>query len=233
MSSAQLATPVRTATTRLATGASRHPPAVVVSAGRMQKTVKVRMINQTWNKKLRKYFTAQTTALVHDPTSAVRAGDIIQMASSRHSKHVRHIVANIVSPFGESLDQRAGKVLSPEERLQIRDEKRQKKVERRASRGVESAVQEAVQRGWHVPSELLAAAQEARAVDGRQSSPREHTTSVKTSEDAGKGGKTVARGLEKGRQNEAGLEDAVVGKVAEDVSRLRLEEESGRKVDNA
>ncbi|KAJ9648876.1 hypothetical protein H2199_000789 [Coniosporium tulheliwenetii] len=91
----------------MASVTSRKLNGVVVSAGKMQKTVKVRIAAQEWNKHIRKHLPAPYTVLVSDPSSSVREGDIISLASGwRASKTVRHVVTSIIAPFGPPLDQR-------------------------------------------------------------------------------------------------------------------------------
>jgi len=109
--------------------------AVVTSAGLMQKTVKVRIGTQKWNKKVRKYFNHHTFLLVHDPRSSLRTGDIIEISPGwRISRHVRHVVNRIIAPFGEPVEARPA-VLSEVERLEERRRKKEEKDRRRGKLG--------------------------------------------------------------------------------------------------
>ncbi|KAI9870534.1 MAG: hypothetical protein M1830_004121, partial [Pleopsidium flavum] len=80
------------------------------------------------------YFPSHETHLVHDPRSSLRTGDIVRIVPGwRVSKHVRHVVAEIVAPFGPRVDERP-RVLSEEEREEERRVKREAKVRRREGR---------------------------------------------------------------------------------------------------
>lgn len=120
---------------------------VVVSAGKMPKIVKVRMVKREYNSYLRKNYYLPKHFLVHDPTQSVYEGDIITIAQEPHSRRCSHVVDTIVAAFSKPLDERPP-LLSAEQRAQIRDEKRKPKVERRAVRGIKSAIEEAKRRGW-------------------------------------------------------------------------------------
>ncbi|KAI9698099.1 MAG: hypothetical protein M1820_007607 [Bogoriella megaspora] len=113
---------------------SRDYTGVVVSAGKMQKTVKVRIVKQQWNAHIRKHFHRPIHYLTHDPASSVREGDIIKFQSGyRCSKHVRHVVTQIIAPFGPSLDARPPVPSLAE--LQIEeDAKKERKEERKKLR---------------------------------------------------------------------------------------------------
>jgi len=116
--------------------------AVVLTAGLMQKTVKVRVGAQKWNKHVRKYFNHPKTMLVHDPRSSLRAGDIIEISAGwRVSRTVRHVVSRIVAPFGEPINARPP-VMSEVERLEERREKREEKNIRRGKIVPEAKVEE-------------------------------------------------------------------------------------------
>ncbi|KFY24108.1 hypothetical protein V493_05432 [Pseudogymnoascus sp. VKM F-4281 (FW-2241)] len=121
---------------------SRVINAVVLTAGLMEKTVKVRVGGQKWNKHVRKYFNHPKTYLVHDPRSSLRAGDIIEISSGwRVSKSVRHVVSRIVAPFGEPIEARPS-VMTEVERLEERRKKKEAKDLRRAKVGTEEEIKE-------------------------------------------------------------------------------------------
>jgi len=113
------------------TAATRQINAVVVSAGLMEKTVKVRIGTQKWNNHIRKKFNNTTHLLVHDPRSSLRIGDIISISPGwRVSKHVHHVVSSIVAPFGEPIEARAP-VPTEEERIAERVARQKEKDLRR------------------------------------------------------------------------------------------------------
>ncbi|KAF8866273.1 nucleic acid-binding protein, partial [Acephala macrosclerotiorum] len=129
-------------TQKLAASASRQINAVVVSAGLMEKTVKVRIGQQKWNAHIRKHFNRTSHLLVHDPASSLRIGDIISISPGwRASKHVHHVVNSILAPFGDPIEARP-KVPSEEERLAMREAKRAAKEERRRLARIGERVEE-------------------------------------------------------------------------------------------
>ncbi|KAF3194168.1 hypothetical protein TWF225_008330 [Orbilia oligospora] len=109
---------------------------VVVSAGKMPKMIKVRVPSPVWNSKLRKYFHHTKDHLTHDENSACEAGDIVRIQPFvKHSKHKKHVVYEIISPFGTS---ERKPIETPEERdarIQAdKDKKLEKKATRRANK---------------------------------------------------------------------------------------------------
>ncbi|KAH8661630.1 hypothetical protein BGZ60DRAFT_455675 [Tricladium varicosporioides] len=119
---------------KLAASASRQINAVVVSSGLMNKTVKVRIGVQKWNKHIQKDFNHTSHLLVHDPASSLRTGDIISISPGwRTSKNVHHVVREIIAPFGEPIEGRPP-VPSEEERMAVREAKKAAKQERRRVR---------------------------------------------------------------------------------------------------
>ncbi|CAD6564807.1 MAG: hypothetical protein ASARMPREDX12_004691 [Alectoria sarmentosa] len=110
---------------------------VVVSAGKMMKAVKVRTAKQTYNNFLKKHFQSRDSYLVSDPNSSLRAGDVVKIAPERQiSRHIRHVVTEIVAPWGPSIEERPP-VLSAEERARRLQEKTERKKERRRERNPE------------------------------------------------------------------------------------------------
>lgn len=83
----------------------------------------------TWEME-KQHFTHPTTHLVADPTSALRAGDVIRMAPAPHSRHIHHVVAAIIAPWGVPIDERPA-VLTRAEREARRGAKRERKVARK------------------------------------------------------------------------------------------------------
>ncbi|KAH6890988.1 hypothetical protein B0T10DRAFT_484116 [Thelonectria olida] len=107
---------------------------VVVSSGLMQKTVKVRVGGQKWNKVVNKWFADPKTYLVHDPNSSLRTGDVVSIVPGwPTSQHKRHVVKHIIAPFGAPVEERPP-VPTLEERIVEREAKKAAKDERRASR---------------------------------------------------------------------------------------------------
>ncbi|KAJ2983556.1 hypothetical protein NQ176_g597 [Zarea fungicola] len=107
---------------------------VVVSAGLMQKTVKVRVAGQKWNKVVNKFYADPKHYLVHDPNSSLRTGDVVAIAPGwPTSRHKRHVVKHIVAPFGEPMENRPA-VPSLEELIAERESKKEVKDERKALR---------------------------------------------------------------------------------------------------
>ncbi|KAK9772747.1 putative Ribosomal protein S17 [Seiridium cardinale] len=140
-----MAAPARTAAASLSAKALTHASnsgrqligsktAVVVKAGTMDKTVKVRLWGQRWEKQVQKSFQVPTYHLVHDPNNSVRQGDVINISAGwRASQHVRHIVRHIIAPHGPPIDERPP-VLNEEQLYEEYAAKREAKLERRAER---------------------------------------------------------------------------------------------------
>ncbi|KAG5927342.1 hypothetical protein E4U42_002341 [Claviceps africana] len=107
---------------------------VVVSAGLMQRTVKVRVGGQKWNKVVNKWFPEPKHHLVHDPNSSLRTGDVIAIVPGwPTSRRKRHVVKHIIAPFGSSIDERPP-VPTLEERIADREAKKAVKEARRSSK---------------------------------------------------------------------------------------------------
>ncbi|KAH7154816.1 hypothetical protein B0J13DRAFT_210050 [Dactylonectria estremocensis] len=107
---------------------------VVVSAGLMQKTVKVRVGGQKWNKIVNKWYADPKHYLVHDPSSSLRTGDVISIVPGwPTSQHKRHVVKHIIAPYGVPIEDRPP-VPTLEERIAERESKKATKDERRAAR---------------------------------------------------------------------------------------------------
>ncbi|OJD13703.1 hypothetical protein AJ78_05860 [Emergomyces pasteurianus Ep9510] len=98
----------------------------VLTAGRMDKTVRVLHKHTTYHKKLHKSYPASTIYLVSDPCNSLRQGDVIEFSSGwRTSKNVRHVVERIVAPFGLPVEKRP-RVLSWHEREAVKAEREEK-----------------------------------------------------------------------------------------------------------
>ncbi|KAL8909208.1 MAG: hypothetical protein Q9207_000382 [Kuettlingeria erythrocarpa] len=106
----------------------------VVSAGKMMKAVKVRTTKQVYNSFLRKHFTAHQSHLVSDPNSSLREGDVVRIAPGwRAGKRIRHVVTEIVAPWGPPVEERPP-IPDVEEMVEEMRVKREAKKERRAAK---------------------------------------------------------------------------------------------------
>ncbi|KAF2772593.1 nucleic acid-binding protein [Teratosphaeria nubilosa] len=119
---------------------------VVVSAGKMDRTVKVRMVGKKWNNKVKKHFDTHTDYLVHDPNNSLLAGDVVVIDRLRCSKEVYHIVTKLHAPFGTPAHERPP-IPTPDQRLANWKKERFAKIQRRAlrraaARGDEKAINE-------------------------------------------------------------------------------------------
>ena len=71
---------------------------------------------------------------MHDPRSSLRIGDIISISPGwRVSKHVHHVVSQIIAPFGDPIEARPP-VPTEGERIREREEKKRIKDEMRAEK---------------------------------------------------------------------------------------------------
>ncbi|EPS45393.1 hypothetical protein H072_577 [Dactylellina haptotyla CBS 200.50] len=135
---------------------------IVVSAGMQPKMVKVRVPMPVWNSKLRKYFHHTKDHLAHDENSACLAGDVVRIQPfQRHSKHKKHVVYEVISPFGTG-ERKA--IETPEEREARLKAKRDVKLEKReVRRKIEEEKMLAKKRGKEVQAEESAAPATAEA----------------------------------------------------------------------
>ncbi|KAI8938996.1 hypothetical protein NX059_004840 [Plenodomus lindquistii] len=128
---------------------------VVTSAGKMDRTVKVRVAGQEWNKRFRKHFPSHSTYLVRDPNNSLVEGDVVRIASGhRTSTAVRHVVTSILAPFGEPVENRPP-VLTEAQLEEERIRERLLKDVRSAHRGRDVSVQRVAQAkklGFQVPT---------------------------------------------------------------------------------
>ncbi|KAK5995802.1 Small ribosomal subunit protein uS17m [Cladobotryum mycophilum] len=107
---------------------------VVVSAGLMQKTVKVRVGGQRWNKVVNKWFADPKHYLVHDPNTSLRSGDVVSIVPGwPTSQHKRHVVKHIIAPYGIPIEGRPP-VPTLEERIAEREARKATKDQRKLSR---------------------------------------------------------------------------------------------------
>lgn len=130
---------------------------VVVNAGKMDKTVTVRVGGTKWHKGVQKYFKTPQNHLVHDPNNSLRLGDVLSIVPGwRTSRHKRHIVNRMILPAGVPLDKRPP-IPTEDERLATREaDFMAKKLRKAAAKGtvIEKALQEASER---LPREIEAA----------------------------------------------------------------------------
>ncbi|KAI5857291.1 nucleic acid-binding protein [Durotheca rogersii] len=118
---------------------------IVVSAGLMDKTVKVKLGGLRWEPRVQKYFKDPRFKLVHDPRNSVRQGDVVAITPTwRISQHVRHVVKHIIAPYGEPIEERPP-IPTLEERVAERLAKRAAKDERRSALRAEQAALRAEQ----------------------------------------------------------------------------------------
>ncbi|KAK0724760.1 hypothetical protein B0H67DRAFT_550469 [Lasiosphaeris hirsuta] len=107
---------------------------VVVTAGLMQKTVKVRVGGRKWNGFLQKYFNDPKTYLVHDPQNSLREGDVVTIVPGFvTSQHKRHVVKHIIKPAGVPIEERPA-IPTLDELWGDKDVKKAAKDARRAMR---------------------------------------------------------------------------------------------------
>ena len=104
---------------------------------------------------LLQHFPLETTYLVSDPNSSLVEGDVVRIASGwRTSKNIRHVVTDIVAPFGKPVEERPP-VLSEEERMAQRVRERLMKDVRAAAQGRQTSLQrlaEARRQKLEIPS---------------------------------------------------------------------------------
>ncbi|CAK7244496.1 MAG: hypothetical protein STHCBS139747_006037 [Sporothrix thermara] len=116
---------------------------VVVSAGLMQKTVKVRVGGREWNPLVKKHFNKPKSYLVHDPNDSLRTGDVVAISPGwRMSQHKRHVVKRIIAPAQIPVEERPP-VPTEEERWAEAIAKRAAKDERRSLTKEAKALREA------------------------------------------------------------------------------------------
>jgi small subunit ribosomal protein S17 len=99
--------------------------------------------------------------LVHDPNNSLVTGDVIELHRLKVSRRVEHVVASIVSPFGDPIESRPP-IPTADERLAKYKEYRFKKLLRRekrarAAEGDAEAVQELKNMGLEPGAEAEAA----------------------------------------------------------------------------
>lgn len=71
--------------------------------------------------------------MVNDPNNSLVTGDVVELHRLKVSAAVRHVVAGIISPFGQPAEARPP-VPTPEERLAAYKQRRFLKIQRRELR---------------------------------------------------------------------------------------------------
>lgn len=72
--------------------------------------------------------------MVSDPNSSLRQGDTVRFSRCKPlTKHVRHVVREILAPWGSAIGERPP-VLSEEERVKLYQERHERKLEKRKIR---------------------------------------------------------------------------------------------------
>ncbi|KAH9904590.1 hypothetical protein F4778DRAFT_69982 [Xylariomycetidae sp. FL2044] len=164
--------------------AAKEMHGIVVSAGKMDKTVKVKLGGQRWEQRVQKYFKAPRYHLVHDPRNSVRQGDVVAISPSwRESQHVRHVVKHIIAPYGEPIEERPP-VPTLEERVAERAAKRARKDERRdlikLGQRTERAIEKAQKHLRHIQRSLGPQYASLRAAAANAAGQSTTTTSTST-----------------------------------------------------
>ncbi|KAI0893211.1 nucleic acid-binding protein [Annulohypoxylon nitens] len=147
--------------------AAKEMLAVVVKAGCMDKTVRVKLGGYRWEPRVQKYFKAPHFKLVHDPRNSLRTGDIVAITPTwRISQHVRHVVKHIIAPYGEPIDERPS-IPTLDEMVAEASTKRAAKDERRA---FTKQIQAATRKTEILTAEVRKASQRSRNL-GKNSAP--------------------------------------------------------------
>lgn len=90
------------------------------------------------------HFQTYKNHLVSDPNSSLRAGDIVRIENEgrKLSRHIQHVVSEIIAPWGPAIEERPP-IFTAEERRMIWQEKYDAKVLRRTGRGKREGSREA------------------------------------------------------------------------------------------
>lgn len=106
---------------------------VVVSVGKMQRTVKIRTTKQKFNAYLKRHYNEHPTFMVSDPADSLREGDIVRFAPWPKTKKVRHVVTDLMVPFGPPADERPA-VTGLEELVRRKQEQHAREWEKKQAR---------------------------------------------------------------------------------------------------
>ena len=80
------------------------------------------------------YFLTHNSYLVSDPNDSLRIGDVVKITDEKRvSRHIKHVVTEIVAPWGPAIEERP-KVLSAEERYEKWRIRKETKNLRKAAR---------------------------------------------------------------------------------------------------
>ncbi|KAL7620005.1 hypothetical protein AAE478_010554 [Parahypoxylon ruwenzoriense] len=159
-----MASEVATAAANTVRKVAREMHGIVVSAGLMDKTVKVKLGGQRWEPKVQKYFKDPRYKLVHDPRNSLRQGDVVAITSTwRVSQHVRHVVKHIIAPYGEAIEERPPiptleeRVAEKQAKRAVKDERREvikkERVEVYAAAKAEREAKKAAKKAWRAGGE--------------------------------------------------------------------------------
>ncbi|EAA30365.1 hypothetical protein GE21DRAFT_10258 [Neurospora crassa] len=133
------------AATKVSRKMFRELHGVVVTSGLIDKTVKVRVGGQKFNKFLQKHFDDPKQYLVHDPNNSLRAGDVVAiMPGFITSKSKRHVVKHIIAPAGTPIEERPP-IPSLDELWDAKDAAKAAKKERKVLREKMQAAEEAIE----------------------------------------------------------------------------------------
>lgn len=150
-----MATTAARAVSKTAVQTYRELHGVVVTAGLIDKTVKVRVGGQKWNNFLKKHFDDPKTHLVHDPANSLRTGDVVAITPGwRVSKSKRHVVKHIIAPGSGTPISARPPIPSVEELTVDKDGKRAAKVARRELRAETKRVEEALEKAERFASKV-------------------------------------------------------------------------------
>ncbi|KAF2746925.1 nucleic acid-binding protein [Sporormia fimetaria CBS 119925] len=207
---------------------------VVVSAGKMAKAVKVRVAEQEWNKHIRKYFPRPRNYLVADPNNSLVEGDIVRISSGwRFSKSIHHVVTAIVAPFGAPATDRPP-VLTEEQLLQKRLEKRLEKDVRSAAAGRLTSkwrLKEAKGAGYQIP-DLVDAMRNVRLQEEAEAAAEAHKGQAKQMLSAREIKRLERARIKEEKQAAASVKSTrkqkLEAKKSEEASRQTVVEESGK-----
>lgn len=119
---------------------------VVVTAGLIDKTVKVRVGGLKWNNFLKKHFDDPKTYLVHDPANSLRQGDVVAISPGwRTSKSKRHVVKHIIAPGAGLPISARPPIPSAEELVRQRVVKKEAKEARKSLKDVAEKTERSLQ----------------------------------------------------------------------------------------
>ncbi|CCC09436.1 hypothetical protein SMACR_08309 [Sordaria macrospora] len=133
------------AATKVSRKMFRELHGVVVTSGLMDKTVKVRVGGQKFNRFLQKHFDDPKQYLVHDPNNSLRTGDVVAiMPGFITSKSKRHVVKHIIAPSDTPIEERLP-IPSLDELWDAKEAQKAAKEERKVLREKIEAAEKAIE----------------------------------------------------------------------------------------